>query len=529
MSFNGSGTFQINSAGQPVVTATVISSTVFNALTADLATGLSTCITKDGQTATTARIPFASGINSTLATDATNTTTGSILSSGGIGIAKAAWIGGLANIAGALTVTGHCTFEGVTSTGATGTGLLVFGTSPTFTTPILGTPTSGTLTNCTLPVGGITGLGTGVATFLATPSSANLIAAVTDETGTGALVFANTPTLVTPVLGTPTSGTLTNCTGLPDTSVVFADNTTGNASTSNHGYLLKLNNSATQFMNGQGAWATPAGGISGSLTSGRVTVGAGASSVQDYSTLTYDGTTFLMTGAGPHGFGTSTAAAIQFHFGGSWAKAAPYSLFFDASLSPTANTSGVGLYIGPTFVEASSGDHAILAALQVVPTITNGASTCSDAMGIQIQAFVAATGTTNATGLQVSAPTGASNNRSINMPTGDIYKNGTAYTNPDYVLEYWATGKIEKYANNEGADKYRPFSLTEVRDFARVNHYLPQLDFFKAHDTEGPGCGGFERSDISLILHEDTFRYLWNHDDRIAQLEQRLNALQGKG
>ena len=59
---------------------------------------------------------------------------------------------------------------------------------------------------------GITSFGTGVATWLGTPSSANLAAAVTDETGTGALVFANTPTLVTPVLGTPTSGQLSNCT-----------------------------------------------------------------------------------------------------------------------------------------------------------------------------------------------------------------------------------------------------------------------------------------------------------------------------
>ena len=62
---------------------------------------------------------------------------------------------------------------------------------------------------------GITSFGTGVATFLGTPSSANLAAAVTDETGSGALVFATSPTLVTPVLGTPTSGTLTNCTDLP--------------------------------------------------------------------------------------------------------------------------------------------------------------------------------------------------------------------------------------------------------------------------------------------------------------------------
>jgi len=58
MSFNGSGTFVINSAGQPVVTGTVISSTAFNALTADLATGLSTTITKNGQSIPTANLPM---------------------------------------------------------------------------------------------------------------------------------------------------------------------------------------------------------------------------------------------------------------------------------------------------------------------------------------------------------------------------------------------------------------------------------------------------------------------------------------
>jgi hypothetical protein len=90
-------------------------------------------------------------------------------------------------------------------------------TAPAITNPTIssggafGTPTSITLTNATgLPVStGISGLGAGVATFLATPSSANLASAVTDETGTGALVFANSPTLVTPTLGAASATSLT--------------------------------------------------------------------------------------------------------------------------------------------------------------------------------------------------------------------------------------------------------------------------------------------------------------------------------
>jgi hypothetical protein len=65
----------------------------------------------------------------------------------------------------------------------------------------------------TLPVAnggtGITSLGTGVATFLGTPSSANLLAAVTDETGTGSLVFGTTPTIATPTLTLSTTTSTT--------------------------------------------------------------------------------------------------------------------------------------------------------------------------------------------------------------------------------------------------------------------------------------------------------------------------------
>lgn len=56
-----------------------------------------------------------------------------------------------------------------------------------------------------IPVSTISGLGAGVATFLASPTADNLRAAVTDETGTGSLVFATSPTLVTPTLGVATA------------------------------------------------------------------------------------------------------------------------------------------------------------------------------------------------------------------------------------------------------------------------------------------------------------------------------------
>jgi hypothetical protein len=104
MSYNGSGTFNINSAGQPVVAGTVISATAFNALTADLGVGLSTAITKDGQTTTTARITFAQGVTSSLTTDSSSTSTGSIITAGGVGIAKALFVGTTANITGSVTL-----------------------------------------------------------------------------------------------------------------------------------------------------------------------------------------------------------------------------------------------------------------------------------------------------------------------------------------------------------------------------------------------------------------------------------------
>ena len=110
-------------------------------------------------------------------------------------------------------------------------------TSPTLTTPALGTPASGTLTNATgLPIStGVSGLGSGVATFLATPSSTNLRGALTDETGTGAAVFGTSPTISSPTItgtgaiaGTFTGNLTGNVTGDVSGS---SGSTTGNAAT----------------------------------------------------------------------------------------------------------------------------------------------------------------------------------------------------------------------------------------------------------------------------------------------------------
>jgi hypothetical protein len=108
---------------------------------------------------------------------------------------------------------------------STGSGNNVLSNSPTLVTPALGTPSALVGTNITGTAAGLTAgnvttnanltgaiTSVGNATSLGSFSSANLLAALTDETGSGANVFATSPTLVTPILGTPSSGTLSNCT-----------------------------------------------------------------------------------------------------------------------------------------------------------------------------------------------------------------------------------------------------------------------------------------------------------------------------
>ena len=167
-----------------------------------------TCILTSGTTAASWSVTYSAGTAGTVTSvDVSGGTTGLTTSGGPVTGSGTITLSGTLNVANGGTGT----------TASTGSGSVVLANSPSLTTPNLGTPSAVTLTNATgLPVStGVTGLGTNVATFLATPSSANLASAVTDETGTGALVFANSPSLTTPNLGTPSAATLTNATGLP--------------------------------------------------------------------------------------------------------------------------------------------------------------------------------------------------------------------------------------------------------------------------------------------------------------------------
>ena len=165
-----------------------------------------------------------------------------------------------------LAATSSSELAGVISD-ETGSGSLVFANSPTLVTPTLGVATATSINGTSIPSSKTLVVTTDKLSALAATSSSELAGVISDETGSGSLVFATSPTLTTPILGTPQSGTLSNCTGLPVSTGISGFGT-------NVATALAVNvGSAGAFVTNGGALGTPSSGTLSSCTGLPVSTG----------------------------------------------------------------------------------------------------------------------------------------------------------------------------------------------------------------------------------------------------------------
>jgi hypothetical protein len=330
----------------------------------------------------------------------------------------------------------------------TGTGDLVLSNSPTLVTPALGTPASGTLTNATgLPVStGISGLGTGVATFLATPSSANLAAAVTGETGTGALVFATSPTLVTPALGTPASGVVTNLTGTASINI----NGTVGATTANSGAFTTLTSTSDATING--------------LTVGRGSGNGTTNTTVGNGTLATNTSGSNNTAVGNTALNSNTSGANNTAIGYAAANYNINGTDNTAVGSGAFGTTATGSYntaVGSDAANSvySSGSYNSVLGYQALYTFTT--SNYNTAIGAQTLLYLSTGNNNTAVGYQ------AANGNNLNTVTGDRntavgsqslynYSSGSFNT----VIGYQSGYNIDTGANNAAIGSKTLFSNT---------------------------------------------------------------------
>ena len=234
------------------------------------------------------------------------------------------------------TANGDCGFVCTANAGGTlGTTALPwsqFSGAGTFTAGT-GLTLTGSVFSLTSPVAvanggtGLTSLGSGVATFLGTPSSANLAAAVSDETGSGALVFATSPTLVTPNLGAASatsiaaSGTVTGS-NLSGTNTGDQTTITGNAGsatilqTARNINGVSFNGSADITVTaaaGTLTGATLASGVTASSLTSLGTIGSLVATTADINGGTIDGTTVGATTPSTGAFTTLSATGTISH------------------------------------------------------------------------------------------------------------------------------------------------------------------------------------------------------------------------
>jgi hypothetical protein len=163
-----------------------------------------------------AKLPLAGGTMSGAIAMGTNKITGMGTPTVSTDAATKGYVDGVtvapSNLTGPITSVGSAT--SIASQTGTGTKFVV-DTSPTLVTPVLGVATATSINGTSIPSTKTLVVTTDKLSALAATTSAELAGVISDETGSGSLVFATSPTLVTPNLGTPSAINLTNATAVP--------------------------------------------------------------------------------------------------------------------------------------------------------------------------------------------------------------------------------------------------------------------------------------------------------------------------
>lgn len=192
---------------------------------------------------------------------------------------------------------------------------------------------------------------------------------------------------------------------------------------------------------------------SGTTNAAALTIGAAPTgATTNYGILAAGSMRF--TDAVSHSFGTTLDADVMIKVAGTFAGSAnTYAIHVNNSLTGIASGNIIGIRVTPTLVEAGSGTHAVEAGIYVQPTVTAGAGNATDAAGILIDTFAAASGTTNASGLKVVVPTGSATN------TYGIWTTGSLRADKWFQLD----------APNIRTDAGNAYTLTDTDNFVIVN------------------------------------------------------------
>lgn len=164
-----------------------------------------------------------------------------------------------------------------------------------------------------------------------------------------------------------------------------------------------------------------------------------------------------------------------------------------------------GVYIGRS--EASGVDTGIIAtsANQLLLVANGGSAGAANAHTVA----------TLYDGIQVGFPTGNDKGQGTINLSGDIYKNNTAYTSPDYVFEKHYTGEVVEHADKIGSHNYKgKMSIPELKEYTKEHWQLPYKE---------ESYGLFDGSDWLLARVEEMALYIIELHDRVKELEERLD------